>query len=127
MGMGIALGSRSDIAWKSLGGWSRHGAGYNEFAAEPGYGQPLGALHAEASVLSAYAGFVMPIGSRHRVSGLLKRASRGFVLEVDDGGVWALALDRNPKAKLGRRVTVEGVRSGFDRLDVEWIGAANSS
>lgn len=67
----------------------------------------------------------MPLGSRHRVSGLLKRSSRGFVLEVEDGGVWALDLDRNPKAIVGRRVTVEGVRSGFDRLDVEWIGLAD--
>ena len=67
----------------------------------------------------------MPLGSRHRVSGLLKGASRGFVLEVDDGGVWALDLDHDPNALLGRRVTVEGVRSGFDRLDVEWIGSAD--
>jgi hypothetical protein len=47
------------------------------------------------------------------------------VLEVDDGGVWALDLDHDPNALLGRRVTVEGVRSGFDRLDVEWIGSAD--
>lgn len=25
---------------------------------------------------------------------------------------------------LGQRITVEAIRSGFDRIDVEWIGAA---
>lgn len=66
----------------------------------------------------------MPMGSRHRVTGRLMRSRRGLVLEVDDGGVYALDVDRPAEDLLGRRVTVEGVRSGFDRLDVEWIGPA---
>ena len=39
---------------------------------------------------------------------------------MEGGGEWALDMD-NPRAYLGRRVTVEGLRSGFDRIDVEKI------
>jgi hypothetical protein len=46
------------------------------------------------------------------------------VLKVDDGGIYALDVDRSARKLLGQRVTVEGVRSGFDRLDVDWIGPA---
>lgn len=66
----------------------------------------------------------MPLGSRHRVTGLLLRSQRGLVLQVDAGGVWALDADRSVAQHVGSRVTVEGVRSGFDRIDVEWIGPA---
>ena len=66
----------------------------------------------------------MPIGSRHRVTGLLLEVRRGLVLELDDGGVYALDAEPAARELLGRRVTVEGVRSGFDRLDVTWIGPA---
>lgn len=49
-------------------------------------------------------------------------SKRGLILEVDDGGIYALDTDAGAKELLGQRVIVEGVRSGFDRLDVEWIG-----
>jgi hypothetical protein len=64
----------------------------------------------------------MPRGTRHRVTGLLLNAARGLIVEVDGGGVWALDADSDARKLVGRRVTVEGIRSGFDRLDVEWIG-----
>lgn len=63
------------------------------------------------------------IGTRYRLEGLLLESRRGLVLQIDDGGVWALAADPGMEAQLGRRVSIEGVRSGFDRIDVEWIGA----
>ena len=66
----------------------------------------------------------MPMGTRHRVTGLLLDSRRGLIIEVDGGGVYALDADRSARKYLGLRVTVEGVRSGFDRLDVDWIGAA---
>jgi hypothetical protein len=50
-------------------------------------------------------------------------SARGLVLSLADGGVWALDTDANAKRFLGQRVIVEGVRSGFDRIDVAWIGA----
>jgi Protein of unknown function (DUF5818) len=51
-------------------------------------------------------------------------ARRGYELHVDGGGVWALDFSRSPKALLGRRVTVEGTRGGFDLLDVRTIEIA---
>ncbi|MCA1200185.1 DUF5818 domain-containing protein [Sphingomonas sp. R647] len=66
----------------------------------------------------------MPMGTRHRVTGFLKDSRRGLILEVDGGGVYALDAEPGARQFLGRKVTVEGVRSGFDRLDVDWIGAA---
>ena len=61
-------------------------------------------------------------GARYRLEGLLLDSSRGPVLQMDDGGVWALDTDADVRLMLGQRVTIEGVRSGFDRLDVEWMG-----
>lgn len=66
----------------------------------------------------------MPMGKRYRVKGMLLESPRGPVLEVDGGGTWLLDADHNARALIGQRVTVEGVRSGFDRLDVDWIGPA---
>ncbi len=43
-------------------------------------------------------------------------------MEVEDGGVYALDAEHDARRLLGRRVTVEGIRSGFDRLEVDWIG-----
>lgn len=63
----------------------------------------------------------MPIGARHRLEGLLLNSKRGLVLQVDNGGVWALDHDRDAAKLVGLRVVLEGTRSGFDRLDVEWI------
>jgi hypothetical protein len=64
----------------------------------------------------------MPIGSYHRVEGLLMTSARGLVISLADGGVWALDTDANAIEFLGQRVIVEGVRTGFDRIDVSWIG-----
>lgn len=66
----------------------------------------------------------MPMGTHHRETGLLIMARRGYELHVDGGGVWALDFNRSPKALLGRRVTVEGTRGGFDLLDVRTIEIA---
>ena len=66
----------------------------------------------------------MPMGSRHRLEGQLMNAPRGLLVHVEDGGVWALDADDGARALVGKRVKVEGTRSGFDRIDVEWIIAA---
>lgn len=67
------------------------------------------------------------IGTRYRLEGLLLTSDRGLVLKIDDGGVWALDADPDHFAQAGRRVVVEGIRSGFDRIDVEWIGSGTAS
>ena len=61
-------------------------------------------------------------GARYRLEGLLLDSRRGPVLQMDDGGVRALDTDADVSLMLGQRVSIEGVRSGFDRLDVEWMG-----
>ncbi len=66
----------------------------------------------------------MPMGTHHRETGLLMMAQRGYELHVDGGGVWALDVNRSPKALLGQRVTVEGTRGGFDLLNVRTIEVA---
>jgi hypothetical protein len=64
------------------------------------------------------------IGTRYRLEGLLDFSARGWVLRMDDGGIWVLDTDSNVERHIGGRVTIEGVRSGFDRVDVDWIGEA---
>ena len=66
----------------------------------------------------------MPIGSRHRLEGQLRQAPRGLLVHVEDGGVWSLDADADAEALVGKRVKAEGTRTGFDRIDVEWIVAA---
>lgn len=65
----------------------------------------------------------MPRGTRHVLSGMLRPGKWGYALEIDDGGVWQLDMGgRSARCWLGQRVTVEGVRSGFDLIDVHRIG-----
>jgi len=68
----------------------------------------------------------MPRGTRHKVTGILRLARRGFELHVDGGGVWALDMMswRRARKLVGQRVTVVGTRSGFDLLDVHEMGTA---
>jgi hypothetical protein len=68
----------------------------------------------------------MPMETRHRLTGMLLQSPRGYLLRMDDGGTWALDLDRPAKRMLGQRVTIEGARSGFDRINVDWIGIATA-
>lgn len=63
----------------------------------------------------------MPMGTRHRLEGLLLDSKRGLVLQVDDGGVWALRHDRHAAKLVGLRVVVEGTRCGFDKLDTDYL------
>ena len=58
----------------------------------------------------------MPRGDRLVVNGLVLEDRRRLVLRVDGGGQWCLDPSRQAKALLGRRVTVIGVRDGFDLL-----------
>lgn len=65
----------------------------------------------------------MPMGSKHVVTGRLMETGRGLILQVDGGGEYELDAGRAARRLLGHRVTVHGTRSGFNRLDVEWISA----
>lgn len=65
----------------------------------------------------------MPRGTRHTLTGTLRRTRLGYALEISGGGVWRLDLGTIWRIGRyeGRRVTVIGVRSGFDLLDVHRI------
>jgi len=63
----------------------------------------------------------MPRGTQHDETGLLLREANDFVLERDDGGRWRLDVGRRAIELVGRRVRVQGTRSGFDLLDVRRI------
>lgn len=60
----------------------------------------------------------MPLGTLHTIVGTVRRGPRGYTIAVRDGGKWEL----EPDGKIGRhldcQVTIEGVRTGFNRLDV---------
>lgn len=66
----------------------------------------------------------MSQGSRHTVTGiLLDEGDYMLVLRVEGGGRWRIDPERRTQALVGRRVRAEGVRAGFDILDVRRIEA----
>lgn len=60
----------------------------------------------------------MPMGTRHVVTGRLLEDRGRLVLDVDDGGTWRLHARPDAHRLVGRRVTIDGTRVGFDELDV---------
>lgn len=58
----------------------------------------------------------MPRGTQHPLTGILRWTRLGYKLEI----VWRLDIGRKCRARrdIGQRVIVEGIRSGFDLLDV---------
>jgi hypothetical protein len=62
----------------------------------------------------------VPLGSFHAEDGLLLRQRGWLILQRDDGGRWRLEID-DAEHMLGQRVRVEGIRSGFDVLEVKRI------
>ena len=63
-------------------------------------------------------------GSRKRVFGILGRGPRGLIVTTDDSELWVIDAVDDVARLVGRRVIVEGTAAGFDRLKVDWIGAA---
>ncbi len=61
----------------------------------------------------------MPMGTRHTVTGVLGRAPLGYKLEMEGGGFWELDLSGNVKKLVGKNITVEGTRMGFNLIFVE--------
>lgn len=61
----------------------------------------------------------MPKGKRYTVSGLLGRAPSGYKLEMEGGGFWELDISANVEKLIGKNVTVEGARMGFNLIFVD--------
>lgn len=64
---------------------------------------------------------------RRRVSGVLDHGVRGLNIQTEAGDLWVLDRDGIDADLLGRRVTAEGTLIGFDRIQVDWIGAAQKA
>lgn len=60
----------------------------------------------------------MPLGTLHTARGIVRREPHRFILAVHDGGEWELEPNRHVARHVGRAVVVEGVRTGFNRLEV---------
>lgn len=64
----------------------------------------------------------MPRGTIHTDSGLLIDKGHALYLHRDGGGHWRLdAVSSKARKWVGRRVTLEGERDGFDLLAVRKI------
>lgn len=68
----------------------------------------------------------MPLGSLHSETGLLLEQDGTLILQRDDGGRWRIDESRAVRRHLGRRVVIQGQRTGFDWLTVESIRDAPS-
>jgi hypothetical protein len=68
----------------------------------------------------------MPTGTKHIETGILRTGVWGYSLEMEGGGVWQLDVTGSASKHLGHRVTVEGIRSGFNLLDVHRIQLSNN-
>jgi hypothetical protein len=60
----------------------------------------------------------MPRGTFHIETGLLLEQRGRLILQRDEGGTWRLSADPGAYKLVGRRVRLEGIRIGFDLLDV---------
>ena len=60
----------------------------------------------------------MPLGTSHIEEGILQIEKDRLVLRLDGGGRWRLSADAAVYQLVGRRVRINGVRIGFDLLDV---------
>ena len=58
----------------------------------------------------------MPIGTHHDETGRLLWEDGRLVLQRDDGGRWRLDADPMAAQHVGKRVRVQGQRTGFDEL-----------
>ena len=60
---------------------------------------------------------------RLRLTGQLIKGERRYLLKCSDENVWRLNLLDVKIPKIGSQVTIEGVQSGVDGIDVDWVGA----
>ena len=70
----------------------------------------------------------MPRGTRHIETGTLGWDARNrlHVLHMPGGGYWHLDMPGRTRHLIGREVTVDGIRSGFNMLDVRRVVAVDS-
>ncbi len=71
----------------------------------------------------------MPRGTRHTLTGTLGWDARNriYVLMMDGGGYWFAVMPWRSRRLIGREVTVEGVRAGFNMIDVHRLIAIDGA
>ena len=53
--------------------------------------------------------------------------TQGLNILTDAGDIWVIDREHVDPDLVGKRVTAEGVQTGYDRLNVEWIGESHFS
>lgn len=66
-------------------------------------------------------GGIVSKGTRIRLSGKRRNSRRGPLLVTDGGSVWLLEIADEISLPNQGSITVEGTRSGLDRLSVDWV------
>lgn len=60
----------------------------------------------------------MPMGTLHTIKGIIRPGKRWYVIAVHGGGEWELEIDGKVARYVDCDVVLEGVRTGFNRLEV---------
>lgn len=60
----------------------------------------------------------MPLGTLHTIKGKIRPSKRCYVIAVHVGGEWELEVDGKVARYVDCDVVLEGVRTGFNRLEV---------
>ena len=69
-------------------------------------------------------GTPMAKGDHCNVTGILRAGRWGYSLEAEGGGTWRLDVTGSAAKYLDQRVTIQGIRSEFDMIDVYYIHLA---
>lgn len=71
----------------------------------------------------------MSIGSKHYIVGILHTSPLGYELQECNGGVWELefGLFSRPSRFIGRRISIEGRRAGFNLIEVDGFAFARGA
>lgn len=60
--------------------------------------------------------------TRLRLTGKLIKGQRHYLLQCDDETIWRLELLDVDVPEGADEVIVEGLKSGIDSIDVDWVG-----
>jgi hypothetical protein len=68
----------------------------------------------------------MDVGAYLRIEGELIRGAAGMFLRARDGMLWQLGKLQDVTDLIGKYVAVEGIMSGVEALNVNWVEALAS-
>ena len=60
----------------------------------------------------------MPLGTLHTIKGFIRPGTRGHVIAIHGGGEWELENDGKAVRYADCVVVLEGVRTGFNRIEI---------